>query len=264
MTQGEEGAGSTVSQLVNDAGTTDLLDSIKDLILGARERVWVKVPWWDAAAPAGKALGEALVDARRRGVDVRVIMRNDATGLKIIPRLRKQHIDVRPSRYLHEKELIADHSYLNHSMNFTRMETSRNSQSGVLLTGTAEVNVAAARFLDMWEQLASIERQRGDETSIHAKAHVPDDYLPLLAYTTLNPFQADVAPAVLAADRHPGYLTRRWAHDHAEGRPCKGHHHRRQIAAEFLDHGVDGGVADRCGQHPGRPPKIVRAFWVHV
>ena len=202
VTQGEEGAGSTVSQLVNDAGTTDLLDSIKDLILGARERVWVKVPWWDAAAPAGKALGEALVDARRRGVDVRVIMRNDATGLKIIPRLRKQHIDVRPSRYLHEKELIADHSYLNHSMNFTRMETSRNSQSGVLLTGTAEVNVAAARFLDMWEQLASIERQRGDETSIHAKAHVPDDYLPLLAYTTLNPFQADVAPAVLAADGH--------------------------------------------------------------
>jgi hydrogenase maturation protein HypF len=50
-----------------------------------------------------------------------------------------------------------------------------------------------------------------------------------------------IAPAVLAADRHPGYLTRRWAHDHAEGRPVvEVQHHHAHVAALMAEHGLDG------------------------
>jgi hydrogenase maturation protein HypF len=50
-----------------------------------------------------------------------------------------------------------------------------------------------------------------------------------------------VAPALLAADRHPGYLTRRWAHEHAGGRPVvEVQHHHAHVAALMAEHGLDG------------------------
>jgi hydrogenase maturation protein HypF len=51
-----------------------------------------------------------------------------------------------------------------------------------------------------------------------------------------------VAPTALAADRHPAYRSRRWAHTHAAGRPVlEVQHHHAHVAATMAEHGVPDG-----------------------
>ncbi|MEU3406583.1 carbamoyltransferase HypF [Streptomyces sp. NPDC006670] len=50
-----------------------------------------------------------------------------------------------------------------------------------------------------------------------------------------------VTPALLAADRHPGYRSGRWTRDHAAGRPLVPvQHHHAHIASALAEHGHDG------------------------
>lgn len=53
-----------------------------------------------------------------------------------------------------------------------------------------------------------------------------------------------IEPQVLAADRHPGYLTRRWALDEAARTPGQRvvdvQHHHAHVAAVMAEHGLDG------------------------
>ncbi|MDQ1250245.1 MAG: hypothetical protein QG597_4624 [Actinomycetota bacterium] len=177
-----------------------LLAEILSLIAGARRRLWIKVPWWDHTSANGRELGRAVDAACQRGVDVRVIMRNDASSLSTVAALRQRKVPVRCVRYLHEKELIADDAYLMHSMNFTRAETERNSQVGTRLDDG--IQAAADMFERAWTELSGLDRQRGEEVAVAARAVVPDSILPLLEHQRLNPFQADVAPAVLSTTGH--------------------------------------------------------------
>ncbi|MFI9045843.1 carbamoyltransferase HypF [Streptomyces sp. NPDC053427] len=51
-----------------------------------------------------------------------------------------------------------------------------------------------------------------------------------------------VRPELLAADRHPGYRSTRWAERHTAGRPLVHvQHHHAHIAAAMAEHGLDGG-----------------------
>ncbi len=54
-----------------------LISQLLDLIKSAQARVWLKVPWWDARVPEAKQVLEAVLNAKRRGVDARVILRPD-------------------------------------------------------------------------------------------------------------------------------------------------------------------------------------------
>lgn len=50
-----------------------------------------------------------------------------------------------------------------------------------------------------------------------------------------------VAPVLLAADRHPGYRSGRWAVRNAGGRPLvRVQHHHAHIASALAEHGLDG------------------------
>ncbi|MEZ5250105.1 MAG: hypothetical protein R2713_13115 [Ilumatobacteraceae bacterium] len=49
-----------------------------------------------------------------------------------------------------------------------------------------------------------------------------------------------IEPEVVAADRHPGYLTRRWALAHGSGRAVEVQHHHAHVAAVMAEHGLDG------------------------
>ncbi|MEU3467528.1 carbamoyltransferase HypF [Streptomyces sp. NPDC006687] len=50
-----------------------------------------------------------------------------------------------------------------------------------------------------------------------------------------------VEPLALAADRHPGYRSGRWAERHAAGRPLvRVQHHHAHVAAAMAEHGLDG------------------------
>ncbi|MFE5302410.1 carbamoyltransferase HypF [Streptomyces sp. NPDC056632] len=51
-----------------------------------------------------------------------------------------------------------------------------------------------------------------------------------------------VTPGLLAADRHPGYRSTRWAARHAAGRPVVPvQHHHAHVAAAMAENGLDGG-----------------------
>lgn len=51
-----------------------------------------------------------------------------------------------------------------------------------------------------------------------------------------------VRPEVIAADRHPGYRSARWADRNAAGRPVvRVQHHHAHVAAAMAEHGLDGG-----------------------
>ncbi|MFE7775045.1 carbamoyltransferase HypF [Streptomyces sp. NPDC057445] len=51
-----------------------------------------------------------------------------------------------------------------------------------------------------------------------------------------------VRPGLLAADRHPGYRSARWAQRHAGYRPLvRVQHHHAHVAATMAEHGLDGG-----------------------
>ena len=78
-------------------------------------------------------------------------------------------------------------------------------------------------------------------------AHVGDmdDLATLAAFTTAEAhleMLTGVAPVAIATDRHPGYRSRRWALDHADGRPVDGvQHHHAHVASTMAEHGVAPG-----------------------
>ncbi|MFF8375774.1 carbamoyltransferase HypF [Streptomyces sp. NPDC015661] len=50
-----------------------------------------------------------------------------------------------------------------------------------------------------------------------------------------------VRPGLVAADRHPGYRSTRWAREHAAGRPVVAvQHHHAHVAAAMAENGLDG------------------------
>jgi hydrogenase maturation protein HypF len=54
-----------------------------------------------------------------------------------------------------------------------------------------------------------------------------------------------IEPDVLVCDAHPGYLSTRWAHDHAQGRPVVTvQHHHAHIAALLAEGGAAAGTGD--------------------
>ena len=75
-------------------------------------------------------------------------------------------------------------------------------------------------------------------------AHVGDmdDLATLAAFTTAEAhleMLTGVTPAAVAADRHPAYRSRRWALDHAEGRPVEEvQHHHAHVASTMAEHGL--------------------------
>lgn len=56
-----------------------------------------------------------------------------------------------------------------------------------------------------------------------------------------------IHPEALACDAHPGYLSTRWAHEHAAGRPVIAvQHHHAHLAAVLAEHGVRSGDGDEA------------------
>ena len=93
-------------------------------------------------------------------------------------------------------------------------------------------------------------------------AHVGDmdDLSTLLAFGAAEQhleMLTGVSPTVLAADRHPAYRSRRWALDHASGRPVEGvQHHHAHVAATMADNQVP--MASGFSVWPSTAPATAR------
>lgn len=62
-----------------DDGRNDLYNALLGMIAGAQRRVWIKIPWWDTSVPA-RELTDAVIAARRRGAEVLVLCRPEASN----------------------------------------------------------------------------------------------------------------------------------------------------------------------------------------
>ncbi|MBL4820458.1 MAG: PLDc N-terminal domain-containing protein [Gammaproteobacteria bacterium] len=107
------------TRLVLD-GPNEHLDRLNDLLVGiistARERVWIMTPYF----LPGVEIVSALVGARLRGVDVKILLpaRNNIflihwASQKILPYFIEKNISVyfQPPPFIHTKALIIDHNY---------------------------------------------------------------------------------------------------------------------------------------------------------
>jgi phosphatidylserine/phosphatidylglycerophosphate/cardiolipin synthase-like enzyme len=161
------------------------------LIGSASRRIWVKVPRWKYRDTPGPAqLFKELVAAARRGCDVRVLLRPEASNSLTLAALNRERVSVQALRYLHEKELLADAELLVHSANFTRQELHRNENAGYRITRSEDIQAAEEAF-DLFWKAAAGKVAVGEGQWIQASTLLPRELLPFFADTPkLNPMQA--------------------------------------------------------------------------
>lgn len=178
----------------------DLHATLLELMVSARKRLWIKVPWWDTS-PRARQLADAAVVAKDRGVDALVVCRPEATNDAVLRILRKAGITIVGVRYVHEKELLCDDTAVVHSMNFTRAEIGRNTSSGFVLQEPELLDAVESGFRAMLHNQAAVSI--GDEQWTPAATLIPENLRPFLdRYDRLNPLQSMAVPAVLSAAGH--------------------------------------------------------------
>ncbi len=180
----------------NDVGYTEHLASA---IQSATERVWLKVPW---IGPLGRGPGRLISkveEATRRGVDIRLLLRPEASNTATLQHLTSRGIPHRTIRYLHEKEMLVDDRLIVFSANFTPTELERNDNHAYEISAIGDIEAAESAFLSQW-LLPEVEANAGEEQWIPVESVVPKSLLQLIGRTKLNPLQAKVLPVVFGTD----------------------------------------------------------------
>ena len=190
-------------QRVESSGGADnpLVRQMLAMISTAQQRVWFRVPWWDARVAEAAQILEAILAAKGRGADVRVIVRPDPECEAAIKALRSAGASVKLHRHEHAKELLTEHAQLFLSMNLSRKEIRVNAQNGFVTQDTKALNDAVAAFeaeFDKTQALASA----GEEIWKAVEDGVPSPLRPFFRYPQLNPRQSKAIPVVLDTDRH--------------------------------------------------------------
>jgi len=165
----------------------------------ASTRVWLKVAWiHPPEGPAGPLL-EAVRNAAGRGLDVRVLLRPEASNSATLQRLNAWEVPHRCIRYLHEKELLADDLLVSFSANFTGTDLVRNDNNLFRIRDRPTVEAAEAAFHDHWTQPES-EAAAGDEQWTRADQVVPEELVALVGRQQLNPLQSKAVPLVFGTE----------------------------------------------------------------
>ena len=131
----------------------DCLRKLRELCLGAKRSIYVCV-----YTIADDRLTEALIDAHRRGLTVRILSDNHKvhdTGSDV-HRLRDRGIDVRlddSDFHMHHKFALFDGARLaNGSFNWTRGASTGNEENLVVTDDVRLVGAFAERFELLWER----------------------------------------------------------------------------------------------------------------
>ena len=200
-TEGWVPSAENFGRIDNHRNSDAITSQILDLIDGASQRVWLKVPWWDPQVPQARAILDAVIAAKKRGADVRVIIRADQESERVQRDLQSAGITWFSRRHEHGKELLADNTHLFFSMNFTRKEMHVNSQNGMIDNDPVKV-AQHAQHLESEFRDASLDAELGEERYTPAAEIVPSELLPFLEHRDLNPLQALAAPAILHGKKH--------------------------------------------------------------
>lgn len=118
----------------------------------AQERIWVAVFDWDL-----EGLTAAMIRAHQRGVDVRLIVDTDNTGLPEIRQLQQARVavqdDIERTAFMHNKFMVIDSGEVWFgSLNLTDNDLRRNNNN-FMRVFSLELNANfATEFGEMWEQ----------------------------------------------------------------------------------------------------------------
>jgi cardiolipin synthase len=166
------------TRLVLD-GPNEYLDRLNDLLVGilstARQRVWIMTPYF----LPGPDIAAALVGARLRGVDVKIILPSRSNiflvhwaNQNILPYYLEKDIEVyfQPPPFAHAKALIIDQNYsLIGSANLDARSLRLNFELGVEIFDTS-LNALLASHIEEKLQLSSrLTRQQLKAISLPAR-----------------------------------------------------------------------------------------------
>jgi len=181
--------------------STSLAADLVEAIDGAQEKVWLIVPWWHRRErPWPAKLFSAVCAAANRGLDVRVMTRNDGANYTTIAALTQAGVAVRPLRYVHMKELHVDDRIISLSANFTTLELGRNLNTAHDIHGP-DRDATAAAFVTLWGTRAA-EAAIGEEAWTDPAVGLPPEMVPLIGVERLNPLQSKAIPLICATNAH--------------------------------------------------------------
>ena len=165
----------------------------------AEERIWIKVPWVHPPEGEPAPLLQALRECLQRGVDVRVVLRPEASNMPTLSILSAWDLPHRVVRYLHEKECLVDDRLITFSANFTNTDLTRNSNTLYEIWSAIDIEAAAVAFENHWNSSVS-EAAAGEEQWTQATEVISSDLLEFLGTRDLNPVQAKALPVVFGSD----------------------------------------------------------------
>ena len=179
--------------------SADYRSALLEAISSASSRVWLKVPWIHPPEGEPADLLGALRECVNRGVDVRVLLRPEASNTATLQNFSAWQVPHRVLRYLHEKELIVDDRFWFFSANFTPTDLIRNTNTLYEVNSRADIEGAEAAFEIQWRELES-DAAAGEEEWTAADQIVPEELLDLLGGQRLNPLQSKALPVVFGSE----------------------------------------------------------------
>ncbi len=128
----------------------DYCEDVGNVLKNADERIWVAMYLMRYFTPGEcpETLVEELIEARRRGVEVVVILNEDNYNVPAISVLRENNVAVYIYRgFMHAKLVITEDCSVVGSTNWTRNGVSRNAEASVIVCNTSVMDRVFREFL---------------------------------------------------------------------------------------------------------------------
>ena len=182
--------------------TNGLTLAIDQIVLGAREVIWIAVPWFYTPTqnPWIESLIETLAKKRKEGLDVRLFIRPDVSNHETINKLHLAKVKIFSKkqiiRHIHTKMILNESKLLAMTANITDFDLYRNLNTGILTASDNDVRKAKSDFQKLVEEEVLKQAEFKDtKTDLVLPKDIADFFRD--QYPKLNPVQTEVAPHVI-------------------------------------------------------------------
>src|SRR5208282_1377132 len=190
------------SEYLENRGANGLTSSVEQVVRGAKEIIWIAVPWFYTSSqnPWINSIIESLAARSKEGLDVRIFIRPDVSNHETVNKLNLAGVKIFSKkqiiRHIHTKMVLNESKLLTMTANLTDFDLFRNFNSGTMITESKDVQKAKSDFNRLVEPDV-MKYADFKETNI-------DDVLPPNIaeffrdqYPKLNPVQTEASPYVL-------------------------------------------------------------------
>jgi replicative superfamily II helicase len=190
------------SSFLEKRDTNGLTLAIDQIILGARDAIWIAVPWFYTSTHNYwiESLIETLAKKRKEGLDVRLFIRPDISNHETVNKLQLANVKIfskkKIIRHIHTKMILNEFKLLAMTANITDFDLYRNLNTGILTGSEDDVRKAKSDFQKLVEKEV-LRQAEFKDTAIDDV--LPNDIADFFRdqYPKLNPVQTEVAPYVV-------------------------------------------------------------------